>query len=55
VIDVPETDKPRRTDHKLCAHCGGSAAGCRSHAWLSGRMCCAGCTGDHDINGRNDT
>jgi len=50
VIEVPEAP-PRRTDRRLCDHCGASAATCRSHAWLSGRACCQACDEsgrDHD-------
>ncbi|WP_182481181.1 hypothetical protein [Nocardioides immobilis] len=43
--------KPRRVDRKDCAHCGGSAAGCRSVEWLAGRRCCEACPGDHDQEG----
>lgn len=44
--------KPRRTDRKACQHCDGSASGCRSLEWLSGRRCCEACDGDHDQDGR---
>ena len=48
MIDVPDTQTPRRTDRKLCAHCEASASGCRSNEWLRGRRCCTACAGDHD-------
>jgi hypothetical protein len=37
--------KPQRQDRKSCAYCEGSAAGCRSREWLSGRCCCEACAG----------
>lgn len=47
VIDVPDAPA-RRTDRRNCDHCQATAAGCRSHKWLSGRLCCDLCPGDHD-------
>lgn len=47
MIDVPDTFD-RRTDRRPCQHCEASAAGCRSHKWLSGRLCCDRCRADHD-------
>lgn len=50
MIETPETDE-RRTDRRACPHCEASAADCRSHKWLSGRLCCQQCRGDHDDGG----
>lgn len=42
--------KARRLDCKACKYCEGSAAGCQSRVWMSGRHCCEACTGDHDAS-----
>jgi len=49
-IEVPE----RRTDRGACAYCEGSASGCRSREWLTGRRCCEACAGDHDNDHQED-
>jgi hypothetical protein len=43
-IPAPE----RRRDRRNCEHCEASAAGCRTHRWMSGFYCCPACFGWHD-------
>jgi len=48
VADIPTPE--RRSDRRNCDSCEAGAAACRSREWLSGRLCCGKCPGDHDTD-----